>query len=341
MDASVKINAPETAEAIDERAAMWAARIDAGDLEPSAEAELENWLAGDARRQGALIRLQAVSHLLSRGGAMASGPLYSVIPSRPPAQRQTTERARIGSTHRIGRRGFIAGAVAACASLTAAAFLGIRRSQASQIETALGEIRRLPLNDGSLVAINTDTRLAVDLRDKARDVHIEQGEAWFEVAKDPSRPFTVAAGDIRVRAIGTAFSVQRLDAGADVQVTEGTVEIWSVGNAANRKRVTAGARTFATNLHGPADPVDASIDIDRALSWREGNLALAGDTLASAAAQFNRYNAIKLEIAPNLREERIVGRFRTNEPEAFAKAAAAMFGARVTRQDDTITISSS
>jgi len=337
----VKSNAPETAETINECAAMWAARIDAGDLEPSAEAELQNWLAGDVRRQGALIRLQAVSHMLSRGGAMASGPLQPNTSLRPDAQRRSTALAYNHPAYRVGRRGLIAGAFAACASLTAAAFFGIRRSHASQIETALGEIRRLPLNDGSLVAINTDTRLAVDMRDKARNVHIEQGEAWFEVAKDPSRPFTVAAGDIRVRAIGTAFAVQRLDAGADVQVTEGTVEIWSVGNTANRKRVTAGARTFATNLHGPADPVDASVDIDRALSWREGNLALAGDTLASAATQFNRYNAIKLEIAPDLREERIVGRFRTNEPEAFARAAAAMFGARVTRQDDTITISSS
>jgi transmembrane sensor len=186
--------------------------------------------------------------------------------------------------------------------------------------------------------VNTQTRLAVDMEQHARKISLEQGEAWFQVAKDPARPFIVAAGQVRVRAIGTAFAVQRLATGADVQVTEGTVEVWSVGNEANRKHVTAGARTFAADESGPYAVVEASLEIDRALSWREGNLQLDGDTLGNAAAQFNRYNVIKLDVTAELRDERVIGRFRTNEPEAFAQAAALMLGAKISQDGDTIRI---
>ena len=61
---------------------------------------------------------------------------------------------------------------------------------------------------------------------RGRNVRIDKGEAWFQVAKDKKRPFVVAAGDVRVRAVGTAFSVRRLEEGADVQVTEGVVEVF-------------------------------------------------------------------------------------------------------------------
>jgi transmembrane sensor len=209
-----------------------------------------------------------------------------------------------------------------------------------RIETALGEIRRIPLKDGSLATVNTQTRLAVALRPEVREVSLAQGEAWFQVAHDSARPFIVAAGDVRVRAVGTAFSVRRGDSGADVQVTEGIVEVWSVGDEANRQRVTAGSRTFVSEAPAPIHIALASAEIDRSLAWRSGQLVFDGDTLGEAAAEFNRYNRVQVSIDdPALAREKLVGRFRTNEPDAFAQAAATMLGAHAQIGSDAIVLS--
>jgi transmembrane sensor len=71
-------------------------------------------------------------------------------------------------------------------------------------------------------------------------VDLAQGEAWFQVAKAPDRPFTVTAGRVRVQAVGTAFNVRRAGVGVDVVVTEGTVKVWSEG--AEPQLVKAGQR---------------------------------------------------------------------------------------------------
>src|SRR3546814_7113773 len=84
-----------------------------------------------------------------------------------------------------------------------------------QIQTAIGEIRRVPLSDGSLAAVNTQTTLDVTMKPEVRQVALKDGEAWFQVAKDRARPFVVEIGDVRVRAVGTAFAVTRTAAGVD------------------------------------------------------------------------------------------------------------------------------
>jgi transmembrane sensor len=218
--------------------------------------------------------------------------------------------------------------------------IGLLRSPTEHIETAVGEIRRLPLKDGSMAAVNTATKLAIKIRPEVRQIALDEGEAWFQVAHDRARPFVVVAGDIRVRAVGTAFSVRRMEAGADVQVTEGAVEVWSVDAQTNKRRISAGARTFVSDAAGPGIAVEASTQIDRSLAWRSGQLIFDGDTLGAAASEINRYNAVQIRIAdPSLANEKFVGRFRTNEPEALAQAAATILGARAVMTGAEIVVS--
>jgi transmembrane sensor len=173
-----------------------------------------------------------------------------------------------------------------------------------------------------------------------RQVDLAQGEAWFQVAHDRTRPFIVEAGDVRARAVGTAFSVRRTPAGAEVQVTEGVVEVWSVGREQARRRVAAGSRIAVLDAAGPQAVTEAGAEIDRSLAWRNGQLIFDGDTLGEAVAEFNRYNHVQVRIAdPALASERFVGRFRTNEPDAFARAAATILGARAEIGPDEIILS--
>lgn len=308
----------ESAADIEAAAARWVVRADRGDLDP---AELEAWLAADTRRQGAFVRAQAAWGLLDRGRVFDG------------EERATPQRRR------IDRRGLLAGlgaAAAACVAVVVAP-----RLLSARYGTTVGEIRRVPLADGSLAAINTDTALEVAMKPRRREVRLDRGEAWFQVAKDAQRPFVVESGPVRVRAVGTAFSVRRRDGGCEVLVTEGVVEVWSEGAGEAPRRVAAGERVFASDGAGAARPVPASLEITRELAWREGQIVLDGEAFGAAAEEFNRYNARKIVIAdPALAEQKLVGWFRTNEPESFARAAAASFGARVTVRGDAILVQS-
>ncbi|WP_428062708.1 FecR family protein [Brevundimonas sp.] len=306
----------ETSSEIDASAAKWAAQLDAGSMRPSDHVALEDWLEGDSRRQGALWRARAVLALMVE-------PVETVV-----------DRA----TARPDRRVLLGGLGLAAAVAAGVVLSPIMSGQ--RYRTLVGEIRRVPLADGSMAAINTDTTLDVRFQKTERAVKLDRGEAWFQVAKDRARPFVVAAGGIRVQAVGTAFSVRRKSAGAEVRVTEGVVEVWSdKGASRQRRRVVAGEQVFVSDAAGASSPVKRPLEMDRALSWRDGQIVLDGDTIAAAAAEFNRYNTRKIVIVdPDLEGRTVVGWFRTNEPESFAEAVGVAHGAGVNVGADVIML---
>ncbi len=320
----------ETADTISESALRWVAWADRG-LSAAERATLEAWLAGDSRRRGAYLRAQAAWAMLDRASVLGAG------------DEPLPDMASPG----IDRRRVLAGGALAVASIAAGGAWLMLPPAPVQIATATGEIRRVPLADGSLAAVNTQTKLAVALEPHLRRVELAEGEAWFQVAKDRARPFVVAAGDVRVRAVGTAFSVRRRDDGVDILVTEGVVEAWHEhDDSAPPVRVAAGARAFLPDAPAaraaPPAVVAASVEIERRLAWRSGQIMLDGDTLGEAVAEFNRYNDRRLVIGDaSLAGERLVGRFRTNEPDAFARAAARTLGARVEASENEIRIGGS
>lgn len=321
----------DTPQAINDRATEWVARIDAGPLDAPAQAELDAWIASDDRHRGAFFRATVAWRMLDRASALAS---------REQAQPVVAEEPAVEDHGRpVARRSLLWGGGAIAASFVAAA-VGWRMlaPKPLRIQTLAGEIRHVPLGDGSHAALNTATLLDVDMTATGRNIQLETGEAWFEVAKDASRPFVVSTGEIRVRAVGTAFSVQRLAVGADVQVTEGKVEIWVVGRERERVVVGAGARMQVSTLDGPRPAVADAAGIDRKLAWRDEALQFEGETLSAAASQFNRYNRTKLMVDPLLADEPIVGRFRIHEPGAFAQATSTMFDSRVQMGEGTIRI---
>lgn len=310
----------ESAADIEADAARWVVRVDRDSGNVRLRAELDAWLAGDRRRVGAYARAEAAWLHMDRASVLAVGPAPRTV--RPLLVR---------------RRSVIAGVGALAAGL--AAVVVAPRLLARRYETALGEIRRVPMSDGSVAAINTDSSLEIAMRPSLRAVKLERGEAWFAVAKDPERPFVVESGPVRVRAVGTAFSVRKRDGGSDVLVTEGVVEVWTQDGQAPPRRVAAGERMFAENEGGAPTAPSADADLGRQLAWRDGQIVLDGQTLSQAADEFNRYNDRKIVVAdPRLAGQRFVGWFRTNDPEGFAEAAATTFNGRVSLGRDTIVL---
>lgn len=286
---------------IDAQAARFVARMDGDGWSDACEQELDNWLARDTKHAGALLRAQAAWMTLDRPHPFPASLLEEQAATSP-----------------VSRRGLLIGGGAAIAASIAASFLFFG---ATSYATAVGEIRRVPLDDGSTAAINTNSAIKVDLSRAVRNVSVEQGEAWFQVAKDKKRPFIVTAGRARVKAVGTAFSVRERDGGTDILVTEGEVEVWAEGAEGYRVRVKAGGRAFVADNAAIKKISPAPSSLDRQLAWRSGKVDFAGERLDKAVAEFNRYNQRHIIIAdPAIAGEQLDGVFRTDDPVGFANA---------------------
>ena len=181
--------------------------------------------------------------------------------------------------------------------------------------------------------LNSNSEVSVDFGERERQVLLVKGEALFEVASDPLRPFSVVADGTRVTAVGTAFSVARRgDGGLEVVVREGIVEV--DGGDPQPVRVIA---NFKASARPGADvriePLQTE-ETGRRLAWSDGMLAFEGDTLAQAAAQFARYSSVRILIDdPDIAQRRVAGLYSATDPDGFATAVAASMGLRVERSE--------
>ena len=304
---------------VEQAAANWALRHP---LDASERLELNTWLAQDRRHAGALLRAQAALSAIDRALVPESVAAVHESPAARPTRRVMM----------IGAGGAIAAAIAG--------IVGWSQLMDSRITTTRGEIRRLPLADGSIATIDTSSALRVVLADDSRRIALDKGQAFFQVAKDRKRPFIVDAGIAQARALGTAFSVRRTEDGVQVAVTEGIVGVWAGNDSGAMTVLQAGQ--FATFRRGDPAPVTgtAPAAIERSLAWRSGEIALENETLGNAVAQFNRYNRQQLVLADShLASERLVGLFRIDNPGAFAETLAVSHQIEVAVTPDEIRLS--
>lgn len=306
----------ETANEIDEAAFRWVARLDQDGDTPDLLSELNNWLAEDPRHEGAYLRAQALWLKLDRAVQAEEEHI------RPPV---------------LSRRRVLTGAASAALAASAAGTWVLLDDK--RVETEIGEIRHVPLPDGSVADLNTQSSVRVTMAKSVRRVRLTQGEAWFHVETDPARPFVVEAGLVRVRAVGTAFSVRKYEHGAEVLVSEGIVDAWVSGEEIAAVRLAAGQKALVQE-RAPIEAVAAEpAEIDRKLAWRSGKIDLAGETLGEAAAEFNRYNLKEMIVKqPALVQKRFYGVFRTDDPEGFAKAVRSSLNVPVEITKDSIVI---
>jgi transmembrane sensor len=188
---------------------------------------------------------------------------------------------------RVGRRYLFAGAAAASVAVavglpTVWPLASLYADQA----TAVGERRRIELADGSVVFLNTDTALSIDYAGAERRIVLHHGQALFEVARDPNRPFVVVADGAETQALGTSFAVHRTETCADVIVTEGSVEV-RVGTRA-AVRLQAGQR-LGFGARASLEP--RTIDAEAATAWQRGKLIFNRRPLQSVVAELERYRA--------------------------------------------------
>jgi len=300
----------ESAADIEAAAFAWAARADRGPLSVEDQGALDSWIAADSRRAGAYARALAADAYLDRAAAL--GPHYQPARYAPPVWT---------------RRHLLAGAGGAIAAgLVAAVGLNAAWTR-NRIVTPKGDVRRVSLPKGSAITLNTDTVVRQAFVEDERRIDLLRGEALFDVAHDPARPFRVFADDVRVEAIGTSFTVRRHENGdVEVVVREGLVDVRRVGSSQGVQ--LAAATTSRVSGDGPIRPQALTPDaVDKSLAWREGRLDLTGLTLAEAATEFARYSDYQIAFeTTDIGRLEVSGVYSISDPEGFAKAAALSLG---------------
>lgn len=325
--------------AIEEKAAEWFGRCELG-LTPEQERELMRWLEADARHGEAMREMDETWEFLDR--------LKEI---RRPHATEVSTRSRFS---------WRAATLLAAAAI-AIALLGVwqlrtpRAKQAArQIATEAGSMKRIELPDGSEIYLNASSRIDVRFTAQDRRVQLLQGEAHFAVAKDPTRPFLVSAGDVAVRAVGTVFNVRRAAGAVEVFVSEGKVRVDDASRGASllaktnaspasvseAELLVAGQRAIVP-LNAEAAPQPASVtaiapaEIQQALAWQVRQLDFDQTPLADVVAEFNRYNTHQLVIAdPELARQRFGGSFRADNYRVFVQLLEQRFGVTAERDED-------
>jgi RNA polymerase sigma factor (sigma-70 family) len=223
--------------------------------------------------------------------------------------------------------------------------------------TALGEQRTWTLVDGSIIQLNTGSRVQVDYGGELRTVRLLRGEAYFAVAHDAQHPFEVHAGVDMIRAVGTAFSVYLKDDQVRVTVSEGRVALASFGkdaepidsHAAAKVGTRMGSRNPSAKFLRSLDSgQSATLDetaaevhfldeksLERQTAWREGLLVFSGQPLSEVIAEVSRYTSMNIEIVdPRLRSLPVGGRFEIDDLPAILDVLESNFNIRVVRPDE-------
>lgn len=296
------------------------------------EAELfESWLAADPTHRAAYDEVAATWEITD--GLAASGPIQAMRAAALAARGERIGGARWQDPIWSAVAAMLLLSVLVGGGFGVWSLFGAPRSEVQVYRTDVGERAVVTLADGSQATLNTATVLAVDYTRRRRGLRLIAGEAWFDVAKNPNRPFVVTAADHQVIAVGTSFNV-RLDPGRlRVAVTEGRVRLsdardtsLAAVSAGQRADLRAGGLILAQG--GPA-----------AGDWRSGRLRFEAATLGEAVAEMNRYRKTPIVVADPVAANLLIsGVFDAGEASSFLEALPLSQPVRVMRQEGVARI---
>jgi len=277
-----------------EEALAWFVRCNSGDATMADRAAHASWLAASDRNRTEYARLAGV---------------WSDLDHVPDLRRSTTHRpARPAVT---SRRAFLAGGAAALAAASVVVITNPPDFLAADHATGTGELRKVSLSDGSSVELDADSALALDFELRARTVRLLRGRAFFDVARDPSRPFSVLAGGGSVTALGTRFVVHEWAGAVTVAVEESAVSV----RAPDRSEAVVEAG-YTVSFDPERLGLVQRADLESENAWRRGKLIFEDRPLAQVLADVGRYRPGIIRVTdPELLDLRVSGIFDISNPD--------------------------
>lgn len=294
-------------------ASDWAAQVAHGQMTEARHAELQAWLDADRRNRGALLRAQAALYTLEF--AVKRRPvLVSVNDGNYRDGRKPTRKLQ---------RFALAACIVALVAASLFSFVPYKHRD--------GAMQVMALADGSVATLGEYAKIDVDMSGDTRRITLVRGEATFKVFHDKVHPFIVRSGEVFAQATGTQYSVSRVgESGGQVKVSEGSVLVWAGDERDQAVLLRAGGKlTLDPGMrdHGTLPPPEVA------------QISLDNETVNAAVARFNRVNQMRIEVADaRIGNSRVAGQFRADNPEQFARAAAAIAHARIEQKDGVIVI---
>lgn len=313
--------ADQAEETSDEQALQWFVRLRDGEADAAAHRGFDAWLAASPDHARAWAELETLWSELDRLTplkAVEATPPVHFVPARPRRWRRV--------------------AFALAASLVlAASIMGIlaQSGRFADFRTATGERRIIALADGSQVELAPASAIDVDLSGSRRMIRLVSGQAFFTVAKDPARPFSVAARGGTVTALGTAFDVKLgLGSAVAVAVDESRVKVEVPGAAGVvvGEGQGVGYERDAISPPGPLDPGEIG-------DWRRGRLVFHDVRLAEAVADLERYGGGRIGIlSREAGQRRVTAVLDARDPSGGLDMLAGGLGLRVVRPFAWLTL---
>ena len=291
------------AQAITDSAHSWRAILAEGAASPAEQQDFDEWFAADSRHREAFLQAEQVWQQLGRVDTSQMDPALF----KPSLH----ERVRVGLFNTFSKPQFGLALASVCLlvlGLLLQTVLVDPTLVQSQYQTNKGEIQTVTLTDGSILTLGADSAVDIHYSGSKRMVRLLKGVGYFDVAKDPKRPFEVHAHASRTVAVGTAFDVAIRNTNIQVAVAEGTVDVshpephilsqWLIKlpeviiqrlHKEQRQRLQAGnaiSASYSTGLHNMK-----AVNVAQIGSWQNGRLTYVDATLADVVADASRYYA--------------------------------------------------
>ncbi|MBL8267043.1 FecR family protein [Steroidobacter sp.] len=329
-----------------EEAAAWFIEFNDDAVDADGRANFDRWLRRSPEHVRAYIEVAAAweeSSALAGSGVRDAAAMAAAAEAEhnvvhlPPRTISTT--AAEGASKRSRR--WVTLSLAASVAVVAIGATLIYGLQRNTYSTEAGEQRALTLPDGSVVELNSRSRLRVHYSEGERGIDLLEGQALFQVMKDPNRPFVVRSDRARVQALGTQFDVNRRQSRTVVTVVHGKVGVSSlVSGAAPAANVVlvAGEQISVADAVIAQQPRTA--DVADVIAWTERKLVFDGAPLADAVEEFNRHNSQRIVIDdPALRDFHIRGTFAPNEQARLIEFLRHRFDVQVVERNREIHVS--
>ncbi|MDB5456350.1 MAG: anti-FecI sigma factor, FecR [Caulobacter sp.] len=294
-----------------------------------------DWLAFDAWLA------ESADHTAAYDAALAFDQEFDLGPTQlapPPPAPVAVIRPRL----RPSRRAWIwsTGAALAAAGVVGAVLLPLTAAPETVYSTGFGERKTVVLEDGSRIDLNAHSKIAVRFARGERHVTLGDAQAFFDVAKDPRRPFVIDAGDTRVRVVGTAFDVRHRDGAVAVAVQRGVVEV-RPGTADRPTLIRLLPGEGLSHVEGQAGARPRPVAVDEITSWREGRLIYRDQPLSEIVADLNRQFARPLQLGDaHAADLRLSGVLIVDRQDAMVARLSSLLPVQATTTPDAVVIRS-
>jgi transmembrane sensor len=300
---------------VTEEAIKWFVQRDAGEISPEKAAEFDEWMAESQEHRDAFADLQLDGLRIRLIGDIDRG---SRTPERHADQSDSPVLIRIWVA--LPKWTLVVAAALGGFGLFSARAVREKTLQVvwQEYKTGVGEHRQVSFVDGTTAELNTDTSLHVSVTSGHREALLDQGEALFDVTRDPNHPFVVRARDSHVDALGTRFTVvSRPEHPLTTLVTDGQVEVCT---PALEPRLVDANQMAKVTPQGVEVQVLKPGEVARRTAWLKGELRFDGQPLEEAVDEFNRYNEERLVIVdPRIRGIAVGGVYSASDPYTFAR----------------------